>query len=165
MTLEEYKNEIKELKERLEKLEAEKIEEPQQPKRWRPKNGQIYWLLDRYGNVEDTTWNTDSYDVWQHLSGNCFETKGEAEEYKKKIEYTAIYKNYIEEHNGPLDWTNTNQPKFLADFNCESHEIEVSRYSHYKQQGTIYASSEQIIWLAIAEIGEDNFKKYVLEVE
>ena len=84
MTLEEYKNEIKELKERLEKLEAVKVEEPQ-PKRWKPKDGQIYWLIDRYGNVEDTTWNADSYDTWQHLCGNCFETKEEAEKAVEKL--------------------------------------------------------------------------------
>lgn len=162
MTLEEYKNEIKELKERLEKLETTKVEKPQ-PKRWKPEYNETYWFLN--GDVYCEKWTGCLWDSFQYIIGNCFKTEEEAKEYKKKIEYTAQYKNYIEEHSDPIDWNDRVTSKYFADFNWDSHEIEVSCYNRYKQQGTIYASREQIIWLAIQEIGEDNFKKYVLEVE
>lgn len=165
MTQQEYENKIKELEKQLAELKMAKVEEPQQPKRWKPKNGQIYWLIDRYGDVSDTTWNADSYDTWQHLSGNCFETKKEAEEYKKQIEYTARYKNYIEEHSEPIDWCDTNQPKWYVRCSLLTKSFYITYNEVEKHQGTIYASSKEIIKDAIKEIGEDNFKKYVLGVK
>ena len=103
MTLQEYENEIKELKERIEKLETVKIEEPQS-KRWEPKFTDEYYCVDSVGNIILSSWEDDKIDAWRYLTGNCFRTKEEAEEYKKQIEYTARYKNYIEEHSEPIDW-------------------------------------------------------------
>ena len=161
MTQQEYENEIKELKERLEKLETSKVE-VDKPKRWKPKDKGTYWLIDTYGNVGDTTWNDDDYDKWKYITGNCFETKEEAEEYKKQIEYTARYKNYIEEHSEPLDWFDTEQAKFYVLYG----EDRIIFDECYLFKGMdIYASSEEIIKDAIEEIGEDNFKKYVLGVK
>ena len=162
MTQQEYENKIKELQDELEQLKAAKIE-AEQPKRWKPKCGEEYWLINEYGQIASTTYRKDEYDSWPYLTGNCFKTEEEAEEYKKKIEYTARYKNYIEEHNEPLDWNNNDQEKYHAEFNCDTGAIDPSYYRSWKIQGTICASREQIIWDAIKEIGEDNFKKYVLE--
>ena len=47
----------------------------------------------------------------------------------------------------------------------KDNRINIDYYCTIKIQGIIYASSEQIIWDAIKEIGEDNFKKYVLGVK
>ena len=113
MTQQEYENEIKELKERLEKLETAKIEELQS-KRWKPNEYETYWLVDNCGGAGEVTWQNGDYDKWHYLTGNCFKTKEEAEEYKKQVEYTARYKNYIEEHSEPLDWFDTEQVKFYV---------------------------------------------------
>lgn len=152
---------IKELQEKL--AEAEKIKVDA---RWKPKNNEEFWYICSDGSVLNGLFcNTSNTDNWYYLIGNCFETKEEAEEYQKQIEYTARYKNYIEEHSEPIDWKNRYTRKFLAEFNFDDHKIAVSSYSTYKEQGIIHASSEQIIWDAIKEIGEDNFKKYVLGVK
>lgn len=164
MTQQEYENEIKELKERLEKLEVAKIEEPQ-PKRWKPEYDDDYWYVDSFGFVKDTSRNTDSFDNWTMLTDNCFKTKEEAEEHKKQIEYTARYKNYIEEHSEPLDWNDKHTYRYLAKFDYDDNKVNVGYCLDWKFQGVIYASSEQVIWNAIKEIGEDNFKKYVLGVK
>ena len=161
MTQQEYENELKELRERLEKLETTKIEEPQS-KRWKPEYNKEYWMVE--GTVYDICWYDNPIDNWNYLTGNCFKTKEEAEEYKKQIEYTARYKNYIEEHSKPIDWE-SEQKKWYVEFDTEDGNIEVNCVYAYKGQGTIYASSEQIIKDAIKEIGEDNFKKYVLGVK
>lgn len=163
MTLDEYKNEIKELRERLEKLEAEKIEKPQ-PKRWKPKVNDKYYVTLTDGDIVGMHWDNDAEDNLRYLFGNCFQTKEEAVEYKKQIEYTARYKNYIEEHSEPIDWEGE-QKKWYAEFDTEDGNIEVNCVYGYKVQGVIHASSEQIIKDAIKEIGEDNFKKYVLGVK
>ena len=166
MTLEEYENELKELRERLEKLEAEKIEEPQL-KRWKPGEGVRYYYVNYCNNIGDIHWSNDDnpFDNFQYLIGNCFKTPEEAEEYRKQIEYTARYKNYIEEHSEQLDWDNQEQKKFAVYYDCDDKIIGVEQIKTFKDQGTIYASSEEIIRDAIHEIGEDNFKKYVLEVK
>lgn len=164
MTKQEYENEIKELKERLERLETEKIEEPLS-KRWKPEYNETYYVVVSQEDITDYIWDGGYFDKWSYLTGNCFKTKEEAEEHKKQIEYTARYKNYIEEHNEPIDWNNQLQNKFAVYYDCSDKIIDVEQVKTYKDQGTIYASSEGILWDAIKEIGEDNFKKYVLGVK
>ena len=160
MTQEKKDKIIKELQEKL--AEAEKIE-VDEPKRWKPKDNETFWYVGYDGTVYNSDFGFD-YE-WHYLTGNCFKTKKEAEEYKKQIEYTARYKNYIEEHSKPLDWNTTAQYKYFASFVDHLDEISVNFVVTRKDQGTIYASSEHIIWDAIKEIGEDNFKKYVLGVK
>lgn len=164
MTQQEYENKIKELQDELEQLKAAKIE-AEQPKRWKPKYGETYWVVYSNGIIGDAHWGSDSDDNWRYLTSNCFKTKEEAEEYKKQIEYTARYKNYIEEHSEPIDWNDPSTHKHLAEFNYDSNKIVVECFYSYRNQGAIYASDGQIIWDAINEIGEDNFKKYVLGVK
>lgn len=161
MTQQEYENKIKELQDELEKLKAAKIAD--NGKRWKPKDEDTFWFVTYCGNICNSDWGAD-YE-WCYLTGNCFKTKIEAEEHAKEIEYTARYKNYIEEHSEPLDWDDERQVKYYAEFWCEENKISVDCYFTWKMQGTIYASSEQIICDAIKEIGEDNFKKYVLGVK
>ncbi|MBO7714599.1 MAG: hypothetical protein J6S85_13570 [Methanobrevibacter sp.] len=153
---------IKELQEKLAEAEKIKVDEP---KRWKPNKYKTYWLVDNCGGVGEVTWQNGDYDKWHYVTGNCFKTKEEAEEHRKQIEYTARYKNYIEEHSEPIDWKNAKTLKYYAYMRIETQEIEVDNYDRYKIQGTIFASNGQVIWDAIKEIGEDNFKKYVLGVK
>ncbi len=151
---------IKDLQDKL--AEAEKIEVDN--KHWKPKNNEEFWYICSDGSVVNGLFcNSSKTDNWYYLIGNCFKTEEEAEEYKKQIEYTARYKNYIEEHSEPIDWTNEKQIKYFVYF--YNSEICVDYGCSAKYQGTICASSKQIIWDAIKEIGEDNFKKYVLGVK
>lgn len=166
MTQQEYENKIKELEKQIEELKTAKIEESQL-KRWKPKEkaNETYYLVTTNGEISNTRWLNDNFDKWLYLTDNCFKTKEEAEEYKKQIEYTARYKNYIEEHSEPIDWKNKEQSKFCVRYDNTVEMFMVDEYTYYSYQGTIYASSEQIIEDAIKEIGEDNFKKYVLGVK
>ena len=164
MTQQEYENKIKELEKQIEELKMAKIEEPQS-KRWKPNENERYHTIDDNGDNCDLIWDDDRYDNWRYLTGNCFKTEKEAKEYKKQIEYTARYKNYIEEHSEPLDWENDKQCKYLVEFSYNGHRITINNFYALKKQGVIYASSKQIILDAIKEIGEDNFKKYVLGVK
>lgn len=164
MTQQEYENKIKELEKQIEELKMAKFEKPQS-KRWKPKYNNDYCYIGSKGNILFNKWYDDVYDEWRYLNGNCFQTKKEAEEYKKQIEYTARYKNYIEEHSEPIDWNDEEQEKYYTFYHVDTLKIEVDCSWICKTQGTIYASSEQIVWDAIKEIGEDNFKKYVLGVK
>ncbi len=136
-----------------------------QQERWKPNEDEEYWAIEVDGQVACVSAYPDEIIEWDFLIGNCFKTKEEAEEYKKQIEYTARYKNYIEEHSEQLDWNDLCNHKYCAEYDSDENEIKVNWYASLKSQGVIYASSEQIIWNAIKEIGEDNFKKYVLGVK
>ena len=164
MTQQEYENKIKGLQDELEQLKAAKIE-TKQPKRWKPEYDETYWLVDYNGNICNADWGNDPADEWVYLTGNCFKTKEQAEEYRNQIEYTARYKNYIEEHSEPIDWEDEDQEKYCAEYGYRERAISIYSYTTWRYQGTIYANDEQIIWDAIKEIGEDNFKKYVLGVK
>lgn len=159
MTQQERENKIEELESQIAELKAVKVEEPQ-PKRWKPERNEKFWYLN--GDVYLDTWTDCVSDNFQYTIGNCFKTQEEAEEYKKQLEYTARYKNYIEEHSEPIDWNNLCERKYFAQFD---EEVEINCAYGVRSQGIIYASSEQIIKDAIKEIGEDSFKKYVLEVK
>ena len=163
MTQQEYENKIKELQDELEKLKAAEIK-AEQPKRWKPTKRDKYMFVGGIG-VGYEIWGDTVFDDWCYLTGNCFKTFEEAEEYKKQIEYTARYKNYIEEHSEPLNWKDDGQVKYYATFSYISNSIIFQYRGTLLEQGVIYASSEQVIWDAIKEIGEDNFKKYVLGVK
>ncbi len=164
MTQQEYENKIKELKKQIEELKMAKVKELQS-KRWKPEYNETYYVVVSQEDITDYIWDGGYFDKWSYLTGNCFKTKEEAEEYKKQIEYTARYKNYIEEHSEPIDWNDEKQEKYGAEFKYYGKIIHVGCCNNWKLQGAIYASSEQIIWDAIKEIGEDNFKKYVLGVK
>lgn len=156
-------NVISLLEKQIEELKMAKVEEPQS-KRWKPKVEELYFYVGIGGNIIECVWVDEHFDGWQYLTGNCFKTKEEAEEYKKQIEYTARYKNYIEEYGEPLDWNNGNQPKYFVGYDFSIKKISI--YCNFTFQGLdIYASSVQIIKDAISEIGVDNFKKYVLGVK
>lgn len=162
MTQQEYENKLKELEKQIEELKMAKIEEPQ-PKRWKPEQNETFWYLN--GVVYCDKWVDCGSDNFQYTIGNCFKTEKEAKEYKKQVEYTARYKNYIEEHSEPIDWNNRLQGKYYAEFEHANNKINIDCFYYEKFQGTIYASSEQIILDAIKEIGEGNFKKYVLGIK
>ena len=111
MTQQEYENKIKELEKQIEELKMAKIEEPQS-KRLKPNINEIYWTVKANGNIDALNWFNDKTDNWKYLTDNYFKTEEEAEEYKKQIEYTARYKNYIEEHSEPINWNNSS-PKYF----------------------------------------------------
>lgn len=164
MTQQEYENKIKELQDELEQLKAAKIE-AEQPKRWRPEYDETYWMVESNGYVCHLYWNNDCSGDWHYLTGNCFKTVEEAVEHKKQIEYTARYKNYIEEHSEPIDWVNECKIKYCASYDYSINKIVTDDCSFCRTQGTVFASNQQVILDAIKEIGEDNFKKYVLGVK
>ena len=83
MTQQEYENKIKELQDELEQLKAAKIE-AERPKRWKPKYRDTYYYVDNLMIVDDDEWDEASVDEWRYITGNCFKTREEAEEYKKE---------------------------------------------------------------------------------
>lgn len=162
-----YEEQIKELKEQIAKLEA-KMKESKETKvsRWKPENDNIYWHITTGGNFRCWEWEDDDIDEFRYLTQNCFKTEEEAEEHKKEIEIYFKFKNYVEEYSGPLDWTRDCQDKFSCYYNFYANMIDYDNVCGLKNQGTIYASSEQILRDAIDYIGgEEVAKRYLFGIK
>lgn len=170
MTKTELKKQIKELKEKqaelqkqIDELKQVKVEE--QKERWKPDLGEKYYFVNSYGNIDYALWNNNNFDNWRYLTGNIFKTEAETEEYRKKIEIQSQFKNFVEERSEELDWKNPKQLKYFLYYDYITYELGCDYNNSHKHQGTIYASSEQILKDAVEKIGEENVKKYVLEVK
>jgi len=170
MTKIELEKQIAEMQEQFDKMQKQlnelkefKLKEPK--KMWKPEKNQIYYFVNAEGFICECVWWDDEEDNYRYSTNNVFKPKKEAEEYRKKIEFQSKFKNFLKERNNELDWNDYNQSKWYMYYNHYRKEIMFLDETFNKNQGTIYASSEQILEDAIAEIGEDNVKKYVLEVE
>lgn len=142
------------------------VRELERPKVWKPKNGDKYWIINSFSsNVADSTWANDAYDIGRYELGNCYPTKDEAAFALQKQKYLTQYKRYVEERNDKIDWKRETQYKYFAYFGIYTCKIAIGNIRLGKKQGTIYATSEQTILNFIELIGEDNFKKYLLEME
>ena len=58
-------------------------------KRWRAKEGGIYWYIDSFCGVEYSTETNHEGDTYRFNCGNYFRTKAEAEAYRQ---YCLAYK-------------------------------------------------------------------------
>ena len=170
MTKIELEKQIKELEEKQAELqkqidELKKIKIEELKKKWKPEIDEKYFYISYEGTVCLATWSNDDLDNWRYFIGIIFQTSQEAREYRKKIEIQARFRNFMQERNEELDWENYDQDKYCLLYNHDNKKIVLECAFVKKYQGVIYASSEQILKDVIAEIGEENIKKYVLGVE
>ena len=134
--------------------------------RWKPKIGQYYYSLNHNGEISIhrfLVWS--KFATFQFETNNMFETQEEAEEHKKKMIYQQKYRDYALEHNDKVDWNNEELSKWYAYYSYSFKKTEISYYQRNKHQGVVYFTNKQDILDFIKLIGEDNFKKYILEVE
>lgn len=161
MTKQELEQKIEELQKQIEELKNVKIEEKQ--KKWKPAVGEKYYYINVSREIYYYNFVNDRFDNDCVNSGNCFKTKEEAEFALYKIKYTSMFKDFIEEHSDPLDWEDDDDKWCMVYDFCNDNIVFVS-IIRYKTQGVIYASSKKILEDAIAYVGEDEVKKYVLGV-
>lgn len=53
--------------------------------RWKPKEGETYWIVNNRGFANSVTWHVDIFDELRFNFGNCFRTKEEAEVASERI--------------------------------------------------------------------------------
>lgn len=154
----------KEYEVEIAKEQVKEIEKPKH-KRWRAETGCRYWFMLSYGEAIETTEYYTPEDNYLFSTGNYFKTEEEADEYKKKLIYRQQYKDYIgEDIPTKGDWENNNLYKYVATYSFDNKKIIIFYGVDIKDE-RIYSKSEEKIKDFIKEIGEDNFKKYVLEVD
>lgn len=130
---------------------------------WIPEKDEYYWAISStdihtFRNLEDGN------DRTFFEAGVCFKTKEEAEFELKREKYTRLFRQYVKQNDGFLDWNNLDTPKYYVWFNHSQNTILFGSVHDQQDAFQIYATNKMVLQDAIEFVGEDNFKKYVLEV-
>ena len=136
---------------------AKLLNKPYEPETvWDLKDGDEYWWVISYGEVSKDTWNDYCTDYKRRNQGNAFLTKEEAKfEVKRREMVTRLRKHTRPFKVGGENWTPYwSHTRKSIDFNCVSEA----------QEAQLYFESKEKIKQAIAEVGEEDFKKYYLGV-
>lgn len=149
---------ISELEQQLAVL---KTEIKKENKRWRSKNGDVYWLVGSNGKPDwSYEFNRDS-DSFRYDTHNYFRTEEEAQKYANVLETERQLKKFADGHNDAIDWSNNNQGKWHLYYNYSYYKVGISGHYWTKEPRVIYFSSEEIAEQAINEIGEEEIKEYL----
>lgn len=151
-------NELKALYD--EKFEQEKVKKGLI--RWRTENGEMYWYIDEFGMIYHVIECFSKTDNYHYNTGNYFQTKKQAEEYSKKMLLQQQYKDWCA---FDCDWKDAGQPKWFVYYSIDNKTIVFDNHYCLRALGVVYAESEECIQEFIDQIGEEDFKKYIFEVE
>ena len=149
-------------------VSEEQIKEIKKPKykRWRAEKGEKYFYIGGSGNVYYQTECHDEYDDVFYAIGNYFKTEEGAEFRRQQLLYLQQYKDYLgEDLVTEDDWKKPSLGKHAACIDNYCNGLTITTNNYLRIQGVIYSNSKEKIEKFIKEIGEDNFKKYILEVE
>ena len=141
-----------------ESCEIEKVlNQPREPKTvWDLKEGDLYYRISSLGHIYKTRWGNDNYDGDCRKQGNVFLTEEEAEfEVTRRAVVTKVMKYTRPFKPNEENWT----PYW-------SHNQERIGWNSldYIQEARLYFENEEKAKQAIAEVGEEDFKKYYLGV-
>lgn len=157
----EYEVEINE--EQIKEIEKSKY------KRWRAEKGEGYFYISSDGTVYKNKEFEDFIDTFLYNTDNYFKTVEEAEFRKRKLLAIQEYEDFLgNDLVTDEDWKNPNIFKYKAYFDFDPLRglgIRTSADCLMKYQGAIYSKSKEKIENFIKKIGENNFKKYILEVK
>ena len=152
---------ISELEQQLAVLKAEVEKEEKENKRWRGKEGDIYWFVESNGTP---SWlyecNKDS-DNFRYDTHNYFQTEDEARRYAKVLETERQLKRFADEHNDEIGWSNNNSAKRYLSYNYSTQSICTRSVWTLKEPRVIYFSFSEIAEQAIKTIGEEKIKEYL----
>lgn len=149
-------------------VSEEQVNEIEKPKykRWRAEMDNGYYYLDDFGDVQCVEDQRVDIDDFRYNIGNYGKTEWKLEEKKKKLLYQQQYKDFIgEDLVTNEDWKDDNILKYCASYDHDDNTVFISCNTYIKSQGTIFSKSKEKIQEFIKKIGEENFKKYILEVE
>lgn len=146
-------------KEQMEQLGIE-VEEG---KRWRAKEGGLYFYVTDGGIVSYANESNNYADKFMYFSHNYFEFEGEARIYARVLETEMLLKKYADEYNkefGVSKW------HFAYD-DCTVDHQEIKAIKYINAETTtilpriIYFSSYEIALFAVNEIGKNRIIEYL----
>ena len=152
--IEKSQTEIDELKKELEKLQKKLY------KISYPKDGvEMYYIDDYTGELEEKTFDIfDDYDKRLYEIGLLFNTREEAEQFKREQALIKKIKCWVKEQQGDWqpDWRDTNQRKFYVNVNHFNKETICDWYWNHDNISKLpHFKSEEIAQACIDEFGDE----------
>lgn len=141
------------------------VEKANKPKSkiWKPEYGE-YYLICSGGNIGRMLWYGDNSDKGAYEIGNVFPTKEEADEELTRRKILTKWKRLsIEAGEDENPWDG-NHEHFFIYFDVVRDKLVTKAFTGV-HMASIFFPSEESLDNAIEEIGEDNVKKYILDVK
>ena len=161
MDKQELQKEIEKARARLTNIE--KMLEQCEYERWKPKEGDIFYSLNGYGEVKRVYFCDDQSCRMLYKAFNCFQTLEQAEAEAEKILVRRMLEDIARRLNKgkKIDWGNLSQSKYFIYLNNEDNELGYNDSGLHKFQGVVYCLDTWFLDVAIQEIGEERLKKYL----
>jgi len=150
--IEKSRAEIDELKKELEELQDKPYEISY------PIGYKLMWYLDDYASVTSYQYNNIAVDRVFYESGLLFDTKEEAEQFKREQALIKKIKCWTKEQQGDWqpDWRDTNQRKFYVNVNHFNKETICDWYWNHDNISKLpHFKSEEIAQACIDEFGNE----------
>lgn len=154
--IQELRDEIDRLKEELEKLQKKpyKISYPE----GYPKERKIMWYIDNHGTFSGYDYYATSVDKIFYKTGLLFDTREEAEQFKREQALIKKIKCWTKEQQGDWqpDWSNENEGKHYMGYHYEDELIYVVTNKHCDSFLKLpYFKSKEITRACIDEFGDE----------
>ena len=150
--IEKSQTEIDELKKELEKLQKKPYEISY------PIGYKLMWYLDDYASVTSYQYNNTAVDRVFYESGLLFDTKEEAEQFKREQTLIKKIKCWAKEQQGDWkpDWSDESQYKFTIDYSGLFEELCVRDSTVSIRFNSLpYFKSEEIAQACIDAFGDE----------
>lgn len=132
---------------------------------WKPNEGDTYYCVSYYGQVNDNIY-IPTVGSEHYRLGNCFKTREKAEFALEKQRLITEIKRYIAENDpDKLDLCNPIQPKYYLIYNYITKEFATLNSTSYGSWNNIYFSAYFNWKKMLNDIGRDRIKKYLFGVE
>lgn len=166
MNKKEIENKIEALEKQLEELKKKvnspEFDEVKKGGRQKPKKDENYFFLGADGGIYPETYLGDGIDLFRFNTGNCFETKQEAMDFKENLLTKQQLKDLALELNEgvEIDWKNDRQPKHYLYID---HDINLltTEYAVTIQENIVYCLNNQFLTVAKKRIGEEKLIKLI----
>ncbi len=150
---------IEKRKDRIAQIERELKE--LENKKWKPKDGERYYVIDITGVVSDRFNNFITVTDSALAIGNCFKTEEEAEFEVERLKVLEELKEFSYEFNDE-EWKEATN-KYNIYYDCRFATVDISSNSCWRQD-LIYFKNREDANKAIKKIGEERLKKYYFKV-
>lgn len=151
-------NRISELEKQLAAL---KIEIEKENKRWRSKDGDIYWFVGSNGGPNWSYETNRDSDNFRYDTHNYFQTEEEAQKYANVLETERQLKKFADEHNNKIDGNDNAQEKCYLSYNYSTQSICIRSVWTLNEPRVIYFSSKEIAQQAINTIYKGKITEYL----
>lgn len=124
-----------------------------------PKIEQTYWFIDKHGNINDYSYDNDTWDEWILKYNPIFETQEECEEYKN---YLLALDKYSYDFSQE-DWADESIVKWSLCFDYKIKKIQREFNQTYKCN-IYHFKSEDDVEKFIKEVGVEAIEKFMFGV-